>query len=141
MKYCIVCNNNIKSRKKEVQFCSSKCQHEHSNTIKVQQWLNGEISGMKKGARIINAVRSYILDKAEHQCEVCGWNKINPITGRSPLEINHIDGDAGNNRPENLQVICPNCHSLTPTWKALNKGKGNKERLRYSGLGKQPPLV
>lgn len=134
MRTCKKCDNEVKSTHLRVQYCSPKCQQKHSYELKIEQWLNGEISGMKKGARIINSVRNYILEKANHQCEVCGWNKVNPVTGRSPLEINHIDGDAGNNRPENLQVICPNCHSLTPTWKALNKGKGNKERLRYSGL-------
>ena len=136
MRKCKECNNELKSRHLRVQFCSPKCQQKHAKFLKIQQWINGEISGMKKGARIIHSVREYILEKAGHQCEVCGWDKKNPVTGRSPLEINHIDGDAGNNRPENLQVICPNCHSLTPTWKALNKGKGNKERLRYSGLSK-----
>ena len=134
MRKCKNCDNEVKSSHLRVQFCSPKCQQNHSKSLKIEQWLNGEISGMKKGARIINSVRNYILERANHQCEVCSWNKINPATGKSPLEINHIDGDAGNNRPENLQVICPNCHALTPTWKALNKGKGNKERLRYSKL-------
>lgn len=136
MRTCKICDNVIKSRHLRVQYCSSKCQQKHAKSIKIEQWLNGEITGMKKGARLISTVRNHILEKANHKCEVCGWDKINPITGRSPLEINHIDGNATNCRPENLQVICPNCHSLTPTWKALNKGNGNKERLRYSGLSK-----
>lgn len=101
---------------------------------KVQRWINGEISGVKRGCRLITCVRSFLLERAGHKCQKCGWNKINECTGKSPLEINHIDGNSNNNRPENLEVICPNCHSLTSTWKALNKGNGNKERLRYSGL-------
>ena len=32
---------------------------------------------------------------------------------RIPLEIHHIDGDCTNNKMENLQLLCPNCHSLT----------------------------
>ena len=132
MKQCKVCSNEIKTG--ATTYCSNKCQHTDTQNKKVELWLSNEISGMKKGARIINSVRQYLLEKANHQCELCGWGEINPVTGKSPLEINHIDGDSSNNRPENLQVICPNCHSLTPTWKALNKGKGNKERLRYSGL-------
>lgn len=130
-KECVVCAKELFTF---ANFCSSKCQHTHANNIKIQQWLNGEISGMKKGARIINSVRQFLLNKAGYKCELCGWGEVNPVSGKTPLEINHVDGDATNNRPENLQVICPNCHSLTPTWKALNKGKGNKERLRYSGL-------
>lgn len=45
------------------------------------------------------------------------------------MQIDHIDGDYKNCRPENLRILCPNCHSLTPTFGALNKGKGRK--LRY----------
>ncbi|MFW5895280.1 MAG: HNH endonuclease [archaeon] len=50
------------------------------------------------------------------------------------LEIEHIDGNAKNNREENLDLICPNCHSLTSTYKALNSGKGNRDRLKYNKL-------
>jgi DNA-directed RNA polymerase subunit RPC12/RpoP len=42
------------------------------------------------------------------------------------LEIHHIDGNYLNNTIENLQVLCPNCHSLTLNYKALN----NSERPR-----------
>jgi hypothetical protein len=48
------------------------------------------------------SIRNYLLKKVNYQCELCGWNKINPITGKVPLEIHHIDGDYQNNRPENL---------------------------------------
>lgn len=133
MKTCLNCSKELTNSN---NYCSNKCQQTKSQNEKITQWLNNEISGMKKGARLISCVRTYLLEKADHKCEVCGWNKINPTTGKCPLEINHLDGNATNNRPENLQVICPNCHSLTSTWKALNKGNGNKERLRYSGLSK-----
>ena len=36
-------------------------------------------------------------------------------------EIHHIDGNHYNNEESNLQLLCPNCHSLTPTFGALNK--------------------
>lgn len=36
------------------------------------------------------------------------------------LEIDHIDGDNQNNARENLEAVCPNCHSLTPTWRGRN---------------------
>ncbi|MCX5558032.1 HNH endonuclease [Streptomyces sp. NBC_00038] len=33
-----------------------------------------------------------------------------------PLEVDHISGDWGDDRPENLRLLCPNCHAATSTW-------------------------
>ena len=44
------------------------------------------------------------------------------------LEIDHTDGNAYNNVPSNLRLICPNCHSQTSTYKNRNKGNGRKLR-------------
>ena len=127
---CLNCNKEIKIGK----YCSNKCQGELKSRIVVENWLNGKDKGYKAGFRIKTAVRNYILEKYNFQCSECGWDKINPVTGNSPLEIDHIDGNCENCKEDNLRVLCPNCHSLTPTWKALNKGNGNRERYRYSGL-------
>ena len=61
------------------------------------------------------------MDQAGNKCTLCGWGEKNPVTNSVPLEVNHIDGDAFNNSPDNLQIVCPNCHSLTPNFRALNK--------------------
>jgi hypothetical protein len=47
-------------------------------------------------------------------CEVCGLTEWlgEPLA----LELHHINGDGNDNRLENLQLICPNCHSVTPNW-------------------------
>lgn len=54
-------------------------------------------------------------------CESCGltgtWNN-KPIV----LELDHIDGNSKNHKLENLQLLCPNCHSQTDTYKGRNKG-------------------
>jgi predicted HNH restriction endonuclease len=42
--------------------------------------------------------------------------------------LEHIDGNAYNNSESNLSLLCPNCHSQTPTYKAKNKGNGRVER-------------
>ena len=66
----------------------------------------------------------------------CGWNKINPITNKVPIELEHIDGNSENNSLDNLKLLCPNCHSLTPTYKALNIGNGRYKRMKRYKDGK-----
>jgi hypothetical protein len=59
-------------------------------------------------------------------CEECGLDswRGNPIS----LEIDHIDGVNSNNEISNLKILCPNCHSQTPTWRGRNlKGKATNE--------------
>lgn len=65
-----------------------------------------------------------------------GWNQRNPKTNRVPVEVEHIDGNWENNRPENLTLLCPNCHSLTKTFRGLNRGRGRARRLG----GRENPL-
>jgi 5-methylcytosine-specific restriction endonuclease McrA len=39
------------------------------------------------------------------------------------LQLDHINGVNNDNRIENLQFICPNCHSQTPTYAGKNQIK------------------
>jgi hypothetical protein len=58
------------------------------------------------------------LGYKKHICESCGleeW-KNNPI----PLELHHVNGNRYDNRIENLQLLCPNCHSFTDNYRAKN---------------------
>jgi hypothetical protein len=128
--HCLNCGKEIKVGK----YCNNKCQGELRTKKLLQEWFDGNDEGYKAGLRIKSHIRNYMLEKSNYSCSECGWDKINPITGKTPLEIDHIDGDCKNCKEDNLKVLCPNCHSLTPTWKALNKGKGNKERHKYSKL-------
>lgn len=54
----------------------------------------------------------------DYKCECCGITEWN---GKSlSLELNHIDGDNGNHSLANLELICPNCHSQTDTYRSKN---------------------
>lgn len=54
------------------------------------------------------------------QCEECGWAK-KSSDGRLPLELEHINGERTDNRINNLKILCPNCHSLTLTYRRRKK--------------------
>ncbi len=55
----------------------------------------------------------------EPRCERCGLERWRDQT--LPLELHHVNGDGQDNRLENLQLLCPNCHSLTETWGGRGK--------------------
>ena len=57
----------------------------------------------------------------EDKCCRCGWHEKLPGAKYSPCELHHKDGDSSNHSFDNLEIICPNCHSLTPTYRARNK--------------------
>ena len=58
----------------------------------------------------------------------CGWDWKKSCI----IELEHIDGNSLNNNLKNLTLLCPNCHSMTPTYKSKNNGNGRfKRRQRY----------
>lgn len=106
-----------------------KTDHDILYKLNVKRWLNEETNGLRgKGTqlRVSDYVKRYMLEKHNYKCQKCGWNEINPFTGKIPLELHHIDGKIYNTRPENLQVLCPYCHALTPNFGSLNKRGGRK---------------
>ena len=130
MKNCLNCGKELK--KSQTKYCCTKCQTDYQHKQWVQRWKNGEETGIRGQYGISAHLKRYLFDKYENKCAKCGWSEINPFTDTLPLEIEHIDGNYLNNTEENLIVLCPNCHSLTATYKGANKGNGRKDRKQYS---------
>jgi hypothetical protein len=115
---CVGCDKIIEATKKQ-KYCSLQCHQDHRLIERVKN----------KTASVVSLKR-YLIKKDGRHCSRCKnekWNGI-PIC----LEIEHIDGDSENNELSNLQILCPNCHAQTPTYKGKNKGNGrHSRRIRY----------
>jgi len=125
--YCENCGKELHRGK----YCNHDCQWEHTYKEYIKRWKNGEENGMSGEYNTSRHIRRYMFEKYNNSCSRCGWNQENKYTNKIPLELEHIDGNHKNNKEENLDLICPNCHSLTETYKGANKGKGRKERKRH----------
>jgi hypothetical protein len=68
------------------------------------------------------ALKRWLITTRVEKCEVCEilpeWNGM-----FLSLQVDHIDGNGDNNLPDNLRLICPNCHSQTDTF------SGKKHRI------------
>ncbi len=129
---CQCCGNTIKFGNK---YCNQACKAEYNRLLWERDWLSGAISGFSENDRYANVphkIRNYMLRTRNYKCEQCGWGEMNPFTKNIPLEVDHIDGDYRNNRPENLQLLCPNCHSLTKTYRGSNVGHGRPAKRQYA---------
>ena len=61
------------------------------------------------------------LNIKEDKCEICGLNKW--LEKTLTIVVHHIDGNRRNNELNNLQLLCPNCHSQTDNFSGRNKFK------------------
>lgn len=111
-KYCCVVCFQLSTNQK---FCSRECQRQHRE----RQYETGKITSRR-------ILRQQLINVNGYKCSNCS---ISEWKGhRIVLELDHIDGDPSNNSPLNLRLLCPNCHSVTPSWKWRNKGFGRRSR-------------
>lgn len=103
------------------KYCSNKCQGKHSSELTYQKKHKLFLEGMCKQR---SWIYKFLVNRDGDMCAVCNiteWNK-KPIR----LWVDHIDGNATNNQPDNFRLICPNCDSQSETFGAKNKGNGRR---------------
>ena len=127
---CLNCQNPTK--RKTYKYCSNKCQADFQYKKFIENWKSGIINGNKGQPfpQLSNHLKRFLLEKSGENCCLYGWDKRHPVTKKVPLEVNHIDGNSLNNLEDNLQLLCPNCHSLTSNFRNLNKGNGRTHRRK-----------
>ena len=96
---------------------SGKGMTKTKNKLSFQEYLDTSIDIQS------NKVRIKLLEEGikPHKCENCGLEEWmgQPI----PLELHHVDGDKTHNELSNYQLLCPNCHALTNSYRGKNSRK------------------
>lgn len=118
---CLYCGKDLDYHKNN--FCSNECKQKYNYKTFIEKWINGENVESHP-----NYIKRFLFELHNNKCQKCGWGEINPFTNKLTLEIHHIDGDSSNNCFDNLQLLCPNCHSLTENFKSLNKNSSRVDR-------------
>lgn len=124
-KICKGCGKEYEGYR-ETDFCSVKCQGQYLHKKAYKDFLENN-EKYCRGNYTPKSFKDFIIEEQGGVCAICGnppiWNDKSLV-----FIIDHIDGNAANNRRENLRCICPNCDSQLDTFKSKNK---NSARRKY----------
>lgn len=94
---CVVCKKKMLSSLNK-RTCSRECSNKHRKGIKYK------IGRPKDKANTLRLIKIELIKERGQKCERCNYNKL------EILHIHHKDKNKNNNKKENLEIICPNCH-------------------------------
>lgn len=125
MMKCVHCNTETTNDK----YCSNACQRAAQTAQKKKDFLEGKYVGRHMGFRCWS--KELLEELFGAKCNCCG---LGPEYNGKPLtlQVNHKDGDAKNNAVENVELLCPNCHSQTENYGRKNKVSSRDWRRKVS---------
>ena len=94
---CIVCGEKILASKNE-KTCSRVCSN------KSRKGIRYNIGRPLDKVYTAQTLKIKLLQIRGKKCERCGYQSENI------LQVHHLNKNHSDNRIENLQIICPNCH-------------------------------
>ena len=113
---------NIEDRK----FQSKSFEQYREQVEKQKTTWNNKILNETYSNLSFERLRKRVILEQNNKCGCC---KIDKWNGKSiTLELEHKDGNHYNNERNNLEALCPNCHSQTETWRGKNK-KNNRKKI------------
>ena len=151
MENCKKCGKEFKPQKGLKSYCSLVCRNSRERSEETKQKISEGVKASQQfilgskqryvdyqtlGKKLKEIADNKILEseyttlsyerlkkrvvlEQNHKCNHCGIDEWNGKT--IALELEHKDGNHSNNRRDNLEAICPNCHSQTETWRGRNK--------------------
>ena len=130
-KDCSHCGEPLTHRSSRIGVMHMKCR----SASTINQWLSGDNSVTLNRSRKTGLprdtkgfVKRYLLGVRGDRCEECGFDQHGPHG--SIIQMDHINGNCFDNHPENLKLLCPNCHAMTETYGSRNKGSGRSHRRK-----------
>lgn len=117
-----------KTKTKHHQFCSDECLKSFRLKKLIKNFNEGKLNSPL-------SIKKCIVELRGNICSVCFQNTI--WNGKKlTLQLDHIDGNSDNNIPDNLRLLCPNCHSQTSTFAGYSRSsrkdtKRNKYLQKY----------
>lgn len=127
---CPVCG--VEKKRNSTKTCSPECGREIKYIQYIELWKSGVESGHNSAQNLSGYVKRYLIELQDGKCALCQRSRwTNDIyDGPIVLEGDHINGNSSDSSPENVRMVCPTCHSTTPTYRGKNRGSGRPRHVR-----------